>query len=360
MKLATAAAATLLAFLALEIALRIHATVTDTGRLEDAWAHPESPPAGKRVELGEMIRPSPDPRIIYELKPGLDVEYHGARVRTNSAGWREEEIPEAKPAGTVRILGLGDSHMFGWGIPVEQRCMDRVEGLLTERRPHLRFESIVLAAPGYNLDMELAALERYGLAYFPDLVVYHIVGNDHCLPSFVYPRVSPWSLEIFTLAYLRRALVPRPDPEKGIAPLGWYEGVVMHDICSPDQAPPRYRNAVGRQRYLRDLLALDRLAADRGLPVVALVDLRDQLNPRRMARVRMAARLFSHLTVVESAAGIRAWLAAQGHSTYEDSSLALSPEDLHPSSQAHELLAGILVDALERTGILDRIVAQAR
>jgi len=359
-KVATAVAATVLGFLLLEAGLRVHATLTDTGRLEDAWSHPQLPPAGKRVDLGELIRPSPDQRIIYELKPGLDVEYSGARVRTNSSGWREEEIPLAKPPGTVRILGLGDSHMFGWGIPVEERCMDRLERLLGERRPERRFESVVLAAPGYSLGMELVTLERYGFGYEPDLVVHHAVGNDHCLPSFVYPRSSPWSLESFTAAYLRRALGPPPDIEKDLAPLAWHGGVVMHDICSPEQAPPGYRGAVGKRRYLADLLALDRLAADRDLPVVILVDLRDQLNPKRMAQVRNAGRMFRHLVIAESEAKVRTWLAARGHSTYEGSPLALSAEDLHPSSAAHELLAGILAETLERTGILERVVAKAR
>jgi hypothetical protein len=359
-KLATAAAATLLASLALEAALRVHASVVDTGRIEDAWARPELPPAGRHVQLGEIIRPSPDPRIIYELKPGLDVEYSGARVRTNSAGWREEEIPRVKPEGTVRIVGVGDSHMFGWGVPVRERCMDRLEELLAERRPGTRFQSAVLAAPGYSLGMELAVLERYGLDLSPDLVIHHAVGNDHCLPSFVFPRTSPWSLESYTLACLRRAFGGRQEEDKPVTPLAWHGGIVMHDICSPDQAPPGYRNAVGRRRYLENLMALDHLAADRGLPVLILVDLRDQLTPKRVDQVRSAARLFPHLTVVESSAAVRAWLDARGFSTYEESPLGLSAEDMHPSSAAHELMAGILADTLERTGILDRVVAGAR
>jgi hypothetical protein len=359
-KIGTAAASTMLAFLLLEAALRVHAHLTDTGRLEDAWARPELPPRNKQVDLGEIIRPSPDPRIIYELKPGLDVWYQGARLETNGAGWREEELPAAKPAGTVRILGLGDSHMFGWGLPVGERGMDRLEDLLASRRPGVRFRSVVLAAPGYNLAMQLGALERYGLGYEPDLVIHHAVGNDHCLPSFVYPRTSPWSLESFTIAYLRRALGPPPVAGKESAPLAFHGGIVMHDICSPDQAPPAYRDSVGPRRYLENLRALDRLAADRGLPVVILVDARDQLNPKRMAQVEAGERLLGHVVVARDPARIAAWLAARGHGAYEGSPLALSADDPHPSAAAHELLAGLLAETLERTGILDRVVAGAR
>jgi hypothetical protein len=134
----------------------------------------------------------------------------------------------------------------------------------------------------------------------------------------------------------------------------------MHDICSPDQAPPAYRDVVGKRRYLADLLALDRLAADRDLPVVLLVDPRDQLNARRMAQVRIAARIFRHLVFAESEAEVRAWLAARGHTAYEGSELSLSREDRHPSSESHGLMAGILAETLERTGILDRITARRR
>ena len=82
-----------------------------TGSLEDAFAFPELPPAGAKVTLGEILRPSRYERIVFELKPNLDVVFRGATVKTNTSGWREEEPLVGPDVRTV--VGIGDSVMFG-------------------------------------------------------------------------------------------------------------------------------------------------------------------------------------------------------------------------------------------------------
>jgi hypothetical protein len=70
-----------------------------------------------------MLRPSPNRRLVYELKPGLDVRMvaptfrdRPVAVRTSADGFRDEPCPVAKAPGTYRVVGLGDSLMFGWGV----------------------------------------------------------------------------------------------------------------------------------------------------------------------------------------------------------------------------------------------------
>jgi len=41
-------------------------------------------------------------------------------VRINSFGFRDGEHPKHKDDQTVRILGLGDSFTFGWGVPLKR------------------------------------------------------------------------------------------------------------------------------------------------------------------------------------------------------------------------------------------------
>src|SRR5882672_3323079 len=55
----------------------------------------------------------PDADLGHVLRPGVD---DGA-VRTNAFGFRGHETALAKPAGTRRVLGIGDSFTFGSSYP---------------------------------------------------------------------------------------------------------------------------------------------------------------------------------------------------------------------------------------------------
>ncbi len=86
----------------------------------------------------------------------------------NSAGFRDREYPLEKPAGTFRILLLGDSHTFGFGIPLEKHFSKILEGYFA------RVEVLNMGVNGYGVDQELLLLREKGLAYQPDLVVAYV------------------------------------------------------------------------------------------------------------------------------------------------------------------------------------------
>ena len=96
----------------------------------------------------------------------------------NSAGWRDGEHTLEKPAETFRILGLGDSYLFGQGVKPQDRCLDCLPEHLHRHWPEIRFETINTGQPGYNTVQELHSLERCGWKYSPDLVILHFVPND--------------------------------------------------------------------------------------------------------------------------------------------------------------------------------------
>ena len=67
--------------------------------------------------------------MVYELKPGLDGRFQDQPLKTNSHGMRDREYPREKPDGVVRIAGLGDSVMFGWGVGQGEAYLDVLERL---------------------------------------------------------------------------------------------------------------------------------------------------------------------------------------------------------------------------------------
>jgi hypothetical protein len=104
-----------------------------------------------------------------------DIE--GRPYRINRAGYRDDDHDPAKPAGTYRILVLGDSFAFGQGVPEEQTWTRRLPAEIAKRGGGT-VEVINAGRMGLNTVNELNELKRYGLAYEPDLVVVSFVLND--------------------------------------------------------------------------------------------------------------------------------------------------------------------------------------
>lgn len=98
--------------------------------------------------------------------------------KLNSVGWRDVEHSISKPAGTFRILGLGDSYLYGQGVKADDRCLDLLPSKLKSTWPETKFETINSGQPSYNTGQELQSLQRCGWRYSPDLVILHFVPND--------------------------------------------------------------------------------------------------------------------------------------------------------------------------------------
>lgn len=113
-----------IAFVLVEGLCRVLAYRSEQQKIE-GWAkflahEARSVHQGKDVTLGEMIRPSASADVIYQFIPDLDVRFMNVPAQTNSHGFRGRETTFEKPAATYRILGLGDSVMFGWGVEQDQ------------------------------------------------------------------------------------------------------------------------------------------------------------------------------------------------------------------------------------------------
>ncbi len=112
-----------------------------------------------------------NPRGYFDGNSGIDHKF-------NSEGWREDEHPEAKPPGEIRILALGDSYLFGQGVKRKDLFIERLGRQLAEHFKDCPVKTINTGQPAYNTWRELRLLKERGLAYDPDLVVLAFVPND--------------------------------------------------------------------------------------------------------------------------------------------------------------------------------------
>jgi hypothetical protein len=120
-----------------------------------------------------------DDPLGFEYTPLWSGYHAGAFVTINSAGWRGKEFSRAKPAGTVRILGIGDSYTYGKAVGNDDIYLARLEQILNEEGG-ARYETINTGHDGANTYEELRYFKKHDMmGLSPDVVVIGFtVGND--------------------------------------------------------------------------------------------------------------------------------------------------------------------------------------
>jgi len=94
----------------------------------------------------------------------------------NDEGVRDKKYSLQKPYGTIRIVVLGDSYLFGWGVEQDQTFDNQLEEIYAGQKK--KVEALNLAIPGVNHISELNILKAVGLKYHPDIVLLGINGDD--------------------------------------------------------------------------------------------------------------------------------------------------------------------------------------
>ena len=88
----------------------------------------------RSMGFGNPIVYRVDPRVGYYPAPNQDVHRYGGEIHINAFGMRSRNITAEKPAGTFRILMLGDSTLYGGSyIDQSQTYATRLEELLNQK-----------------------------------------------------------------------------------------------------------------------------------------------------------------------------------------------------------------------------------
>lgn len=257
----------LLLFLAFEALIRIWIFFDNQKSFKEAIKKLPVITNGSRVALGGMIQPSMNKKIIYELRPGITVYFCNSLVKINKQGWRsDKDFTLEKDPNTVRIIGAGDSFMFGQAVNQGKNAMSLLEQELNRRFPQKKWEVINTAVPGYNTVMEVETLKEKALKYKPDIVIIQFIGNDFDLPNFIYGSYDCLDMKrSYFIEFLAKRL--KIITRKFIltdAPMSSemsFEG-------DPAKVPQEYRDMVGWGAYKDALMTLRQMQVAYGFDVI--------------------------------------------------------------------------------------------
>jgi lysophospholipase L1-like esterase len=132
-----------------------------------------------------------DAELGWRLRPGARDVWGGVRVEVNLKGLRGPELDYEKTPGAERILYLGDSVTFGFGLERYQDTFPhQVELALRERG--VEIETLNAGVGGWSPWQHARFLEREGMRYDPDLVVVAFVLNDVTEKMLLVRFGGPW------------------------------------------------------------------------------------------------------------------------------------------------------------------------
>ena len=214
-----------------------------------------------------------DPVLLWRLRSHLHTLFQGAALKTGRMGLRirDTDISVSKKKGNFRIVCLGGSPTFGWGLEIEESYPFRLELFLKQKYPQGPCIEVINAGViGYSSYQGLQFLKRDILKLAPDLITIEYLAND--IDKYRFFRnddksdketgvdntllaVSSNLLErsaFFTL--LRRVLTRRTNTRLyGTGTQGYKD-----------------KRRVSEQEYKDNLIEIIRLAREKGIKVIFL------------------------------------------------------------------------------------------
>ncbi len=187
----------------------------------------------------------PDAELLWRLKPQKPLL--GTEI-LNSHGFRGPDFDIAKPADTYRIIAIGDSRTFGFGVTdwSETFC-GRLQSFLNTQEINRKIEVINLSVLGYSSLQGKKLFNSLGNRLSPDLVIcwfgfndmlfFHITDQESMEKNRKLISVTQVINELFLTHFLRQNIqryftspdVPLPETQRIVrrVPLDEYEHHLM-------------------------------------------------------------------------------------------------------------------------------------
>ncbi len=150
-----------------------------------------------------------DAQLGWRNIPSWKATTYGQPLTTNSKNLRDKEYSFEKKPGINRILVLGDSFAWGYGVGDKDIFTETLENTFKQKKQP--WEVINTGVSGWGTDQQYLFFQSEGFQYEPDIVVVAFyLGNDptNNTNSVQYGLNKP----LFTDLELTLANVPVPKP----------------------------------------------------------------------------------------------------------------------------------------------------
>lgn len=306
--------------------------------------------AGLEGLLAALARRAPPqaagtPRLVMpEALARRETQVDGARAAWwwqghlhlfDAEGFRRSTPLPPKAPGTFRIVAVGDSLTYGYGVAAEQAWPAQLEHSLGGE---FRVEVLNLGVCGAQSEEVLGTLRRFLPRVQPDLVLYGVCLNDF-LPAGrgEYGNNRAWRVDLpgGNLLEARTRI--------GALVAEGYDRLLMRAGVRADFMTDILRDFRGyRRRFARDAAAMNRFVVSRGLPpIIALVlnqSPADAGPGREIGDVAERSLREAGMNVIP----------AEYLRLHAGRNLSVSRWEGHPNAEAHRIFAGEFLASVRR------------
>jgi lysophospholipase L1-like esterase len=261
----------------------------------------------------------------YIHRAGYRGRIQDVEVAINSRGLRTPEFSLVKAAGTRRVLILGDSVVFGWGVAQDDIVSAQCQRIADEQSDG-KWEFIGAGVGSWNARNEYEYLVEEGDSIRPDVIVLVMTSNDAQPHPAGRTEVSPDSLS----AEAKRYAMP--------APSGFYRELVEHSYLFATIRFLRRAQTIGKTRPEESCAEGSASARD---AVAALEDIalycrdRDiQLVPYLYLKADSRCRMLFDRALRRQSVQTQNFPAKLDEKKYRNSFV-----DGHPNAEGHRIMA---------------------
>jgi lysophospholipase L1-like esterase len=271
-----------------------------------------------------------DPVLGFAYEPGMAM----AGGVVNALGLRGPLPLHEKPAGTRRILYVGDSTVYGFGVADDDTFWSLATRAIAARHPGQSFEPMVAAAPCYSSYQSRVLVERFA-PFAPDWAVFYVGAHnderrrryyeDAEIPARAARRQAAWH----QLRALRAG-------EFLIDRLGRWIAKQVGGPTAWRRVPPAAFEA-----NLRAMIATARAAGAR--PLLLIPPVSDTLAERYPA-TPVYQEILKRVAAEQQVTSVELEPLFAAH---DPKALYLPDDDFHPSPLGHRLISDAIARAIE-------------
>jgi len=134
-----------------------------------------SPRGLARIPIAKTYKLSENKNLLYELLPDSIARNRGVEFVINSFGFRDKKYRKRK-VSKIRLIFVGDSITYGWGIPLEDTYHKQLEKLFHAEGYDV--DIMGMGVVGYNTIQEYHLIKEKALDFNTDMIILQIAMND--------------------------------------------------------------------------------------------------------------------------------------------------------------------------------------